>query len=345
MEGDMDEVTLIGIDLGKHVFHIHGQDAKGHAIFRKKLSRQQLLFFFSDLRAVTVVMEACAGSHWLARKLNAMGHVTKLISPQYVRPFVKSNKNDYIDAEAICEAASRPAMRFVEPRTEAQQLLAALHRTREGLVTERTATINRIHGILLEFGVVVPMSKATLRRLPDAIALHDLPSRLLQIIQRLHEHYKYLDAQVVEIEKELIAQLHEDENAARLLSVPGIGTITASLLASEIGSIAQYAGGRNFAASIGLVPRQKSTGGRTTLCGISKRGDKHLRHLLVQGARAVIQRVHKRNDRLGEWIRSMLSRRHSNVVACALANKLARIAWAVLTKHTEYQGSMLVRTI
>ena len=155
----MDEVTLIGIDLGKHVFHIHGQDAKGHAIFRKKLSRQQLLSFFSDLRAVTVVMEACAGSHWLARKLNAMGHVSKLISPQYVRPFVKSNKNDYIDAEAICEAASRPAMRFVEPRSEAQQLLAALHRTREGLVTERTATINRIHGILLEFGVVVPCPK------------------------------------------------------------------------------------------------------------------------------------------------------------------------------------------
>lgn len=221
----MDEVTLIGIDLGKHVFHIHGQDAKGHAIFRKKLSRQQLLSFFSNLKAVTVVMEACAGSHWLACKLNAMGHVTKLISPQYVRPFVKSNKNDYIDVEAICEAASRPAMRFVEPRTEAQQFLAALHRTREGLVTERTATINRIHGILLEFGVVVPMSKATLRRLPDVIAIHDLPLRLLQIIQRLHEHYNYLDAQVVETEKELIAQLHEDENAARLLSISGIGII------------------------------------------------------------------------------------------------------------------------
>lgn len=270
-----------------------------------------------------------------------MGHVARLISPQYVRPFVKSNKNDYIDAEAICEAASRPSMRFVEPRTEAQQLLAALHRAREGLVTERTATINRIRALLLEFGIIVPLSRATLRRLPDALAMHDLPLRLAQMIHRLHEHYRYLDQEVADIERDLTAQLREDENATRLLSIPGIGTITASLLASEIGNVAQFAGGRNFAASIGLVPRQHSTGGRTTLCGISKRGDKHLRHLLVLGARAVIQRADQRTDRLGEWIRSMLSRRHSNVVACAVANKLARIAWAVLTKHAVYDASRL----
>ncbi|MBC8643029.1 IS110 family transposase [Caballeronia sp. EK] len=174
----MDEVTLIGIDLGKHIFHLHAQDAKGRQVFRKKLSRARLIPFFSNLKAVTVVMQACAGSHWLAHKLNAMGHRAKLISAQFVRPFVKSNKNDYIDAEAICEAASRPAMRFVEPRTEAQQLLAALHRTREGLVNERTATINRIHGVLLEFGIVLPLSKATLRRLPDLLAVSDLPPRL-----------------------------------------------------------------------------------------------------------------------------------------------------------------------
>ncbi|HEF5870769.1 TPA: IS110 family transposase [Burkholderia cenocepacia] len=229
----MNEVTLIGIDLGKHVFHLHAQDAKGREVFRKKLSRAQLLPFFSNLKAVTVVMEACAGSHWLARKLNAMGHEAKLISAQYVRPFVKTNKNDYIDAEAICEAASRPAMRFVEPRNEAQQILAALHRAREGLVTERTATINRIHGLLLEFGVVIPLSKAALRCLPDATALHDLPPRLLQVIYRLHAHYRYLDEQIAGLDKELTAQLREDENAIRLLSIPGIGVITASLLASE----------------------------------------------------------------------------------------------------------------
>jgi transposase len=337
----MNEVTLIGIDLGKHVFHLHAQDAKGHEVFRKKLARTQLLPFFSNLKAVTVVMEACAGSHWLARKLNELGHVARLVSPQYVRPFVKSNKNDYIDAEAICEAASRPAMRFVEPRTEAQQLLAALHRAREGLVTERTATINRIHGILLEFGIVVPLSRATLRRLPDALAVHDLPPRLVQLIGRFHSHYRYLDQQIDDIERDLTSQLREDENAARLLSIPGIGAITASLLASEVGNVAQFEGGRNFAASIGLVPRQHSTGGRSVLCGISKRGDKHLRHLLVQGARAVIQRAEQRTDRLGAWIRSMLTRRHANVVACAVANKLARIAWAVLTKHAAYDAARL----
>nr|WP_274389382.1 IS110 family transposase [Paraburkholderia tagetis] len=254
------EVTLIGIDLGKHVFHLHAQDAKGHEVFRKKLSRAQLLPFFSNLKAVTVVMEACAGSHWLARKLNELGHVARLVSPQYVRPFVKSNKNDYIDAEAICEAASPPAMRFVEPRTEAQQLLAALHRAREGLVTERTAT-NRIHGVLLEFGIVVPLSRATLRRLPDVLAVHDLPPRLVQLIYRLHVHYRYLDQQFDDIERDLTVQLREDENAARLLSIPCIGPITASLLASEVGNVAQFEGGRNFAASIGLAPRQHGTGG------------------------------------------------------------------------------------
>jgi transposase len=286
-------------------------------------------------------MEACAGSHWLARRLNELGHVARLISPQYVRPFVKSNKNDYVDAEAICEAASRPAMRFVEPRTEAQQLLAALHRAREGLVTERTATINRIHAVLLEFGIVVPLSRATFNRLLDVLSVHDLPPRLIQLVHRLHAHYRYLNEQIEDVDRDLTSQLREDENAARLLSIPGIGPITASLLASEVGNVAQFAGGRNFAASIGLVPRQHSTGGHSVLCGISKRGDKHLRHLLVQGARAVMQRVNHRTDRLGEWIRSMLTRRHANVVACAVANKLARIAWAVLTKRQSYDASRL----
>ncbi|MCG1040737.1 IS110 family transposase [Mycetohabitans sp. B7] len=178
-------------------------------------------------------------------------------------------------------------MRFVEPRTQAQQLLAALHRVRESLVVERTATINRIHAILLEFGIVVPLSRTTLRRLPDALTVHDLPPRLIQLIYRLHSHYLYLDQQVDDVERELTVQLREDENAARLLSIPAIGAITASLLVSEVGNVAQFEGGRNFAASIGLVPRQHSTGGRSILCGISKRGDKHLRHLLVQGARAV----------------------------------------------------------
>lgn len=195
--------------------------------------------------------------------------------------------------------------------------------------------------MLLEFGIVVPLSRATFNRLLDVLSVHDLPPRLIQLVHRLHAHYRYLDEQIDDVDRDLTSQLREDENAARLLSIPGIGPITASLLASEVGNVAQFAGGRNFAASIGLVPRQHSTGGHSVLCGISKRGDKHLRHLLVQGARAVMQRVNKRTDRLGEWIRSMLTRRHANVVACAVANKLARIAWAVLTKHQPYDASRL----
>jgi transposase len=212
----MNEVALIGIDVGKYVFHLYAQDANGQAVFRKKLSRPQLLLFFGNLKAVTVVMEACAGAHWLARKLNAMGHVAKLVSPQYVRPVATSNTNEFVDAEAICEAALRPSMCFIEPRTEGQQLLAALHRVRESLVIERTANIIQIHGILLEFGISFPLSSDTLRRLPDALAAHDLPPRVVQIIDRLLEHHHHLDRQFADVERDLAAQLREGENATRL---------------------------------------------------------------------------------------------------------------------------------
>ena len=212
----MNEVALIGIDVGKYIFHLYAQDANGHAVFRKKLSRPQLLLFFRNLKAVTVVMEACAGSHWLARKLNEMGHVAKLVSPQYVRPFVTSNNNVFIDAEAICEAALRPSMCFIEPRSERQQLLAALHRVRESLAIERTANIIHIHAILLEFGIFFPLSDATLRRLPDALAVHDLPPRVVPIIDRLLEHHRHLDQQFADVERDLAALLREGKRTARL---------------------------------------------------------------------------------------------------------------------------------
>jgi transposase len=254
----MQDVTLIGIDLGKHSFHVHGQDRRGKALLRKKFSRKQLIEFFATFHACTVVMEACAGAHYMARQLAGYGHEVKLISPQFVRPFVKSNKNDFVDAEAICEAASRPSMRFVTPKNEAQQVLSALHRVRESLIRERTKASNQIHGFLLEFGVSLPIGRAAIRRLPAI-----------------------LDEQIAEIEKELTAQLADDDLGQRLMTVPGIGPITASVLASEMGDGRQYRCGRDFAAALGLVPRQYSTGGRNNLLGISKRGDKNLRRLLV----------------------------------------------------------------
>jgi transposase len=333
----MQNVTLVGIDLGKHSFHLHGQDKAGKAVFRKKVSRKQLVEFFATFHACTVAMEACAGAHWLARKLGEYGHCVKLISPQFVRPFVKSNKNDFVDAEAICEAASRPSMRFVTPKNESQQILSALHRIRRALVRDRVRTTNQMHGFLLEFGISLPVGHGVVKRLPVVLAEHQLPPRLIAILERLHDHFKYLTAQISDIEKELERQLAEDALGQRLLTIPGVGSITASLLASELGDGKQYRCSRDFAAAVGLVPRQYSTGGKSNLLGISKRGDKNIRHLLVQCARAFMLHLDKQTGCMADWVRAMLARRHSNVVACALANKLARIAWAISSRNTVFE--------
>ena len=329
----MSELAMVGIDLGKHSFHLHGQDKTGRGVFRKKLSRQQMMQFFSNLPVCTVVMEACAGAHFVARQLMVMGHEAKLISPQFVRPYVKGNKNDFVDAEAICEAASRPSMRFVSPKTEAQQTLSVLHRLRESLVRDRTKTVNQMHGFLLEFGISLPRRLAIMKRLPVILTQHELPTRLMTLLDRLREHFNYLDGQIRDLDKELARQLADDDLGSRLLSIPCVGPITASLLAVEMGDGKQYACSRDFAASIGLVPRQYSTGSKATLLGISKRGDKNLRRLLVQCARVYLQQLKIQHGALADWVRSLLIRRHSNVVACALANKLARIAWAISAGH------------
>ncbi|MGF6658472.1 transposase [Paraburkholderia atlantica] len=332
----MQDVTLIGIDLGKHSFHLHGQDARGKAIFRNKLSRKQLIEFLATLHACTLVMEACAGAHHMARRLATLGHQVKLTSPQFVRPFVKSNKNDFVDAGVICEAASRPSMRFVTPKTESQQTLCALHKVRDSFVQDRVKTINQIHGFLLELGISLPVGNAVIRRLPAVLSEHPLPPRLITTLERLHAHFKYLSEQIGEIDRELAMQLADNDLGQRLLSIPGVGPVTASVLAAEIGDGKQYASSRDFAASIGLVPPQYSTGGRTNLLGISKRGDANIRRLLVQCARTYMHRVSNKAGPLAEWVRSMLARRHSNVVACALANKFARIAWALSAHHASF---------
>ena len=334
----MTAAALVGIDLGKHSFHLHGQDKAGRAVFRKKATRLQMMRFLGNLPACTVVMEACAGSHFVARQLRAFGHEAKLISPQFVRPFVKGNKNDFVDAEAICEAASRPSMRFVTPKTEAQQTLSVLHRMRESLVRDRTKTVNQMHGFLLEFGISLPKGLAMMKRLSSIVADHELPGRLTVLLQRLHEHFSHLDEQIKLLDKELASQLADDDLGSRLLSMPCVGPITASLLAAEMGDGKQYGCSRDFAASVGLVPRQYSTGGRSNLLGISKRGDKNLRRLLVQCARVYLQRLEYQQGALADWVRSLCERRHSNVVACALANKLARIAWAIATNHSAFEA-------
>ncbi|CNI75063.1 IS110 family RNA-guided transposase [Yersinia pekkanenii] len=333
----MQNVTLIGIDLGKHSFHVHCQDKSGKALLRKKFTRAKLIEFLAGCTSATVVMESCAGSHFMARRIADLGHEAKLISPQFVRPFVKGNKNDFVDAEAICEAASRPAMRFVQPRTEAQQAMRALHRVRESLVRDKVKTTNQMHAFLLEFGISMPVGIAVIKRLSTVLAENDLPPYLAQLLMRLHAHYLYLIEQITELETALEQELSRDDVGQRLQTIPGIGPITASVLSSQLGDGKQYANSRYFAASTGLVPRQYSTGGKNTLLGINKRGDKNLRRLLVQCARAFIQRIDNQSGKLADWVRTQLARKHFCVVCCALANKLARIAWAITTRQTVFE--------
>lgn len=334
----MENVALIGIDLGKHSFHLHCQDKSGKALQRKKFTRTNLMQFLATCPSTVVVMEACAGAHFMARRISDIGHEAKLISPQFVRPFVKSNKNDFVDAEAICEAASRPSMRFVQPRTEVQQAMRALHRVRESLIRDKVKTTNQIHGFLLEFGISLPTGDTVIKRLSLVLVEHEIPEYLSRLLMKLHAHYLYLVEQITELESELNQSIKTDDAAQRIMTIPGVGPITASLLSSQLGDGKQFSCSRDFAASTGLVPRQYSTGGKSTLLGISKRGDKNLRLLLVQCARSFMMRLEHQQGRLAEWVREQLSKKHSNVVACALANKLARIAWAITTNHNEYQA-------
>ncbi|EFG9132192.1 TPA: IS110 family transposase [Escherichia coli] len=334
----MQNVALIGIDLGKHSFHIHCQDKSGNALLRKRFTRTKLMQFLVTCPSSVVVMEACAGAHFMARRISDIGHDVKLISPQFVRPFVKSNKNDFIDAEAICEAASRPSMRFVQPRTETQQAMRALHRVRESLIRDKVKTTNQIHAFLLEFGISLPTGDAVIKRLSLVLAEHEIPEYLSRLLMKLHAHYLYLIEQITELESELNQSIKADATAQRIMTIPGVGPITASLLSSQLGDGKQFSCSRDFAASTGLVPRQYSTGGKSTLLGISKRGDKNLRRLLVQCARSFMMRLEHQQGRLAEWVRKQLDNKHSNIVACALANKLARIAWAITVLQKEYQA-------
>ncbi|EKO1957997.1 IS110 family transposase [Salmonella enterica] len=334
----MENIALIGIDLGKNSFHIHCQDQHGKAIYRKKFTRQKLYEFLVTCPATTIVMEACGGAHFMVRKLSELGHTPKLISPQFFRPFVKTNKNDFVDAEAICEAASRPSMRFVKPRTESQQAMHALHRVRESLVSNRVKTTNQIQAFLLKFGVSAPKGPTLIKRLAEIMETNNLPPYMTGLLQKLREHYDYLVGQIKDLEIQLKISLDEDETGQHLLSIPCIGPLTASLLSTQPGDGKQYGSSRDFAASTGLVPHQYSTGGRTTLQGISKRGNKRLRALLVQCARVYLRTLEHRTGKLADWVRGLLLRKNNFVVTCVLANKLARIAWALTTRQQFFEA-------
>lgn len=333
------QITTIGIDLAKTVFQIHGADARGKAVLRKKLRREQVAEFFANLPACLIGMEACGSAHHWARKLQGLGHTVRLIAPQFVKPYVKSNKNDVADAEAICEAVTRPTMRFVPLKSVEQQAVLSLHRARQGFVKARTAQANQIRGLLAEYGLVVPQGIAYItQRVPAMIedATNDLPGVFRHLIERLLEHLKLLDRQVAEMEVQINAWHRDNEVSRRLEQIPGIGPITASALAGTVGDATNFDNGRQFAAWLGLVPRQHSTGGKSTLLGMSKRGDAYLRTLLIHGARSVIYRAKQKNA--DNWLVTLVTRRNANIAAVAQANKTARIVWALLVHDRRFQA-------
>ncbi len=334
------KITTIGIDLAKNVVQVHGVDERGKTVLNKQLKREQVMAFFANLQRCLLGMEACGSAHYWARKLENLGHTVKLIAPQFVKAYVKTNKNDAADAEAICEAVGRPNMRFVAIKRGEQQAVLALHRARQGFVKARTAQANQIRGLLIEYGIVIPQGISYItKRLPGILedAENDLPGVFRQLMQRLGEHLKELDRQVGELEVQIQLWHRQNDASRRLAQIPGIGPITASALVASIGDANSFENGRQLAAWLGLVPRQHSSGGKSTLLGISKRGDSYLRMLLVHGARSVIRVAEGKPGYAESWLARLIGRRNLNVVAVALANKNARIIWALLKHERDYQ--------
>jgi transposase len=335
------QITTIGIDLAKNVFQVHGANEHGKPVLRKQLKRDQFIAFFANLSPCLIGMEACGGAHHWARKLQALGHTVKLMAPQFVKPYVKSNKNDVADAEAICEAVTRPTMRFVPIKNIEQQSVLALHRARQGFVKARTAQANQIRGMLAEFGLVMPQGIGYIAsRVPELIedASLQLTGGFRLLIDRLLDHLKVLHTQVDELEAQIKAWHKNSDVSKRLEKVPGIGPLTATAIAATVGDAKNFDNGRQLAAWLGLVPRQSSSGGKATLLGMSKRGDAYLRTLLIHGARSVIYRANQRAD-AQSWLFKLITRRNVNVAAVALANKTARIVWAMLVNGREYDDA------
>lgn len=337
----MSEVTTIGLDIAKNVFHAHGADSSGRALFSRKISRTKLLQFFTKQPRCLVALEACGGAHHWARELTLLGHQVRLIPPAYVKPFVKRNKNDAVDAEAICEAAQRPNMRFVAIKSEEQQVSALVFRTRDLLVRQRTQLINAIRGHLTEYGWVAPKGPshiAVLGDLLDGEMGASLPDAATPMFRTMLELLEVLNGKIAELDKEIARRAREDVIARRLMTIPGVGPITATAIAALAPPVETFTKGRDFAAWLGLAPRQLSSGGKQKLGSITKMGERTLRRLLIIGCSAVVLQASKRGAPAGSWLEQMMARKPRMLVTVALANKTARIIWALLIKQEEYKA-------
>jgi transposase len=336
-------ITVLGIDIAKQVFHIVGMDDRGRVVLRKRLARSALLTFMANVPPVRIGIEACGSAHYWARQFREHGHDVRLIAPQFVKASVKSPKHDGRDAEAICEAVTRPTMRFVPIKRIEPQDLQALHRIRERLMKTRTALVNEIRGLLSEYGMVLPQSIAKFRAL-IVEKLEDNQAKLTalspEVFQRLYEEFLALEKRLEYYDEKLAAMGQAHPECQRLQTIPGIGPMTATALIAAIGDVTQFKNGRQLAAWLGLVPREHSTGGKPRLLGISKRGDRYLRKLLVHGARATLRWVDTKCDDRSQWLRALIARRGKNRAAVALANKNARIVWALLAHGQEYHAQV-----
>jgi transposase len=340
----MEKATIIGIDLAKRVFQVHGATQDGRPVFRKKVSRAQLLGFLAKQSPAVVAMEACATAHGWGRAISGLGHEVRLIPPIYVKPFVRRQKNDAADAEAIAEAASRPTMRFVALKTEEQQARSMIFRTRDLLVRQRTQLVNALRGHLAEHGIVAAQGLAKVKVLAAALreavegSVHPL---VRELGQRYLDHIARLDVEVAALDKRLRQLTKDDETSIRLQSMPGIGPITAAAIEAFAPPMATFKRGRDFAAWLGLVPRQHTTGGKPRLGRTSKMGQRDIRRLLIIGAMAVVRWVARKGAAEGSWLGRMMARKPRLLVAIALANKMARSVWAMLSKDQGYRGSAL----
>jgi transposase len=327
----MNNVTTVGIDLAKNVFAVHGVDALGRVVLRRTVRREKLLELIAQLPSCLIGMEACTGAHEWARQFAKLGHSVRLMAPKFVAPYRKSGKNDDNDAAAICEAVTRPSMRFVPLKTLEQQAVLAQHRIRQGFIEERTACLNRTRGVLAEFGQVLPQRASELRRGLGA-CLEQLPTRVAAALSDLLAHVHLLDERICAYDRELREHARSEPHARRIQQLPGIGPITASAVVASVGRAAEFSNGRQFAAWLGLTPRQYSSGGKTRLGHITRRGDPYLRTLLILGARAVLQSATRHTDRLSRWALALRARRGYHRTCVAIAAKNARILWVLLAR-------------
>lgn len=339
------KVTTVGIDLAKSVFSMHGIDERGKMVLKRTVSRGKVMEVMAGIPPCLVGVEACSGAHHWARELGRLGHTVRIMAPRFVAPYRKSGKNDGNDAEAICEAVGRPSMRFVAVKSAEQQALLVVHRVRRGLSDERTGLINQLRGLLAEFGIVIAKGRYQARhQLPVVLddADNGIPALARQVLLEVNERIRALDAQILSYDRRIDALARESEAARRLMAIPGIGPVTATAIVATVGPAKEFRNGRQFAAWLGLVPRQYSTGGKVRLGRITKQGDVYLRTLLIHGTRAVLMRVQERTDRASSWVRALIERRGYKRAAVALAAKNARTIWAMLAKGQTYVPSASV---